>query len=304
MVDIVFIFMVKYNILVTGSEGQLGKSIKEVAADSVLKSSSFTYCDLQELDLTDWSSVENFFSQQSFDIIINCAAYTAVDKAEMEKGKAFLINEAVVAHLANIVKKMNSFLIHISTDYVFDGESRVPYKTEDPVNPLSVYGMSKAAGEQQIIDSGCNAAIIRTSWLYSVHGHNFVKSILKNGIERGILKVVNDQWGAPTYAPDIAEVILKLCEKRELPSEVNLYHYANEGTITWFDFAKEIIQFSEIDCLITPVSTKEYPTVAQRPVYSTFDLSKIKNKLDLSIPHWEESLHKMLIRLKKMNDIA
>jgi len=296
--------MVKHNILVTGANGQLGKSIRDVAARIEEVSWNITYCDMDTLDLSDWSAVEAFFKKQHFHVIINCAAYTAVDKAEEEKEKAFLINEKAVEHLAKIAKTHHSFLIHISTDYVFDGLSDKPYTTEDKINPISIYGISKTAGEKSIFHSGCDAAIIRTSWLYSLYGHNFVKSILKNGKEKGVLNVVNDQWGAPTYAPDLASAILTLVKKTELHAGVNIYHYANEGAITWFDFAEEIIRFSEIACLVSPVYTKEYPTVAKRPAYSIFDLSKIKEKLDISIPFWKESLHEMLVDLKKTSNLV
>ena len=287
--------MTKHNILITGANGQLGKCISDILTNTRQEELwSVTCCDIDTFDLTDWNAVETFFKNRHFHVIINCAAYTAVDKAEEEKDKAFSVNEKAVDYLAKMAKKYNSFLIHISTDYVFDGLSNKPYTIEDETNPTSTYGMSKAAGEKCIIRSGCNAAIIRTSWLYSVYGHNFVKSILKNGKEKGELKVVNDQWGAPTYAPDLANVILMLAEKRDLFFGVKIYHFANEGIITWFEFAEEIIRFSEIECNVFPVSTKEYPVAAKRPAYSVFDLSKIKEDLNITIPFWKESLHEML----------
>ena len=291
--------MVKYNILITGANGQLGKSIRDVALNMEKNLWSITCCDIDTVDLSNWAEVEAFFKNKHFHVIINCAAYTAVDKAEEEKEKAFLINEKAVSSLAKIAKKTDSFLIHLSTDYVFNGLSKSPYTTEDMMNPISVYGMSKAAGEKNILHSGCNAAIIRTSWLYSIHGQNFVKSILKNGKEKGALKVVNDQWGAPTYAPDLANAILTLVRKRELHVGIKIYHYANEGVITWFEFAEEIIRFSEIECSVSPIHTKEYPTAAKRPAYSVFDLSEIKKDLNITIPFWKESLHEMLAILKK-----
>ena len=286
--------MIKYNILVTGAKGQLGRSIRDIATDIDETLWSITYCDIDTLDLSDFLAIEALFREKHFHIIINCAAFTAVDKAEEEKEMAFLVNEKAVDYLAKMAKKYHSFLIHISTDYVFDGLSNRPYTTEDVINPVSVYGISKAAGEKKIVDSGCNAAIIRTSWLYSAYGHNFVKSILKNGKERGKLNVVHDQWGAPTYAPDLANAILTLVKKNHLHSGVNIYHYANEGVITWFDFAEEIIRSSGIECHLFPICTKEYPTTAKRPPYSVFDLSKIKEELNITIPFWKESLQTFL----------
>lgn len=294
LLNLTFFEMIPYNILVTGADGQLGKSIREVAANTGEKSWNITYCDIDTVDLSDWLAVEAFFKNRHFHVIVNCAAYTAVDKAEEEKEKAFLVNETAVGYLAKIAKRDNSFLIHISTDYVFDGLSNRPYTTEDTTNPISIYGRSKAAGEKNIINSGCHAAIIRTSWLYSDYGHNFVKSILKNGKEKRELRVVNDQWGAPTYAPDLANAILTLVGKSHLHEGVRIYHYANEGVITWFDFAEEIIRFSEIECRVLSICTKEYPTAAKRPAYSVFDLSKIKEELNITIPFWKDSLHEYL----------
>lgn len=277
-------------ILLTGANGQLGKSIHHIAEKSPSSLYNIIYSDIDEIDITQASVVRDAVKETGAKMIINCAAYTAVDQAEDDVETAFLINEKAVANLAKTAKESGCFLIHISTDYVFDGTATLPYPPDAPLNPVSIYGKSKAAGEKAIFDSGCYAAIIRTSWLYSAYGHNFVKSIIHHARNKKELNVVNDQYGSPTYAPDLAGAILQLINTPSLHHQVNLYHYADEGVITWYDFATEIVKLWNIDCKVNPIESSQYPTKAKRPAYSVFDLSKIKNDLGISIPEWKESL--------------
>ena len=226
---------------------------------------------------------------------MNCAAYTAVDKAENEEEKAFKLNHDIPANLAEAAVSNHAILIHISTDYVFDGTSNYPYKETDRVNPVSAYGRTKLAGEDCVL-SGSNNIIIRTSWLYSAHGNNFVKSMLKLGKERDTIGVVFDQVGSPTNASDLAAAILHII-KKIINSGIkysSLYHYSNEGICSWYDFAVAIMRFAGLDCNVKPITTDQYPLPARRPVYSVFNKSKIKADFDLVIPHWEESLERAI----------
>lgn len=281
------------NILVIGGNGQLGQELQKAVTLQNYPKYNFIFSDVDTLDITDKNQISSFINQYHINIIVNAAAYTAVDKAETEVDLAFSINEIGPSNLAQIAREFDLLLIHISTDYVFDGRSVSPYKTTDLPNPLSVYGKSKLAGEIAIINSGCRSAIIRTSWLYSEFGHNFVKTIIKLIKEKKELTVVNDQIGAPTYAGDLAVLILNFIEKKNDLKGCNIYHYANEGVISWYDFALEIVKLSKSDCKIIPISAELYPSKTARPQYSVFDLSKIKNELEIEIPDWKESLKKM-----------
>ncbi len=281
------------NILVTGGNGQLGQELQKVITLQKYPNYNFIFSDVDTLDITDKTQIRAFVNEYNINIVVNAAAYTAVDKAETEAVLAYLINEKGASNLAEIAHEFDLLLIHISTDYVFDGRSVSPYKTTDTPNPLSVYGKSKLAGEIAIINSGCRSAIIRTSWLYSEFGHNFVKTIIKLIKEKKELNVVNNQIGAPTYAGDLAALILKFIEKKNDLKGCNIYHYANEGVISWYDFAVEIVKLSKSDCKINPIPAELYPSKTTRPQYSVFNLSKIKNELEIEIPDWKESLKKM-----------
>ncbi|PKP36319.1 MAG: dTDP-4-dehydrorhamnose reductase [Bacteroidetes bacterium HGW-Bacteroidetes-15] len=278
------------NILVTGSNGQLGSEIRERSKE--LSQFNFIFVDVEDMDIANNKEVEAFFSKTNIDGIINTAAYTAVDKAENEEKLAFAINETGVKYLCQISEKYNIFLIHISTDYVFDGEKDIAYTPNDEVNPNSVYGKSKLAGEMQIVNSNINYAIVRTSWLYSSKGNNFVKTILKHAKVKSSLNVVDDQFGSPTYAGDLADATLKILKIISNKIIRKTYHYSNEGKTSWFDFAREIVNIANIKCNINPIKTEEYPTLAKRPKYSVMDKSAIKNDFQIKIPHWKESLKK------------
>ncbi|MCL2290213.1 MAG: dTDP-4-dehydrorhamnose reductase [Bacteroidetes bacterium] len=292
------------NILITGSNGQLGKCLKDVMQNTVSgmryevcnesKTQNFIFTDIEELDITDINAVADFVHKNKIECIINTAAYTAVDKAESEPLVAFEINEQGVWNLAHICMEQNVFLIHISTDYVFDGSATKPYKTNARTNPVSVYGASKLAGEKAIFFEQIPSVIIRTSWLYSQHGHNFMKTMLRLGKEKEEVYVVDDQYGAPTNAHDLAAAILQIIDQKDKITKPEIFHYANEGVTTWCGFAKEIMRIAKLPCLVHPITTAEYPTPAARPAYSVFDLFKIKNQFDIQIPNWVESLQREL----------
>ena len=286
------------SILVTGSNGQLGQEIKQLSYDN---ENQFIFTDINELDITNEKEIELFFAQNKINIIVNCAAYTAVDKAESEPEKAELINSTAVKYLKNIAQANNCYFIHISTDYVFDGLSHKPYIEKDMPNPNSVYGNSKLNGEKHL-EIMNKAIIIRTSWLYSVFGNNIVKTVLKYGKEREELKFITDQVGSPTNAADLAYTILQIIghtinDKRNfIPG---IYHYSNEGVCSWYDFAKEIVEIAKIDCKVAPIETKDYFTPAARPYYSVLNKTKIKKTYNLKIPHWKDSLIKCLNTLQE-----
>ncbi len=288
------------NILVTGSNGQLGNEIRILSKN--FSNFNFYFTDVDELDITDLAAIENFMKQNPTHYIINCAAYTAVDKAEEDSAKAALINQLAVHNLAVTAQNFDSKLIQISTDYVFDGRNYRPYKETDQTNPQSVYGFSKAAGEKNIAEEmSSDYMIIRTSWLYSSFGNNFVKTMRKLGKERDELNIIFDQIGTPTYARDLAHAILTIINKVENKTSnfiSGIYHYSNEGVASWYDFAKEIMQISQINCKINPIETKDYPTPAKRPFYSVLNKAKIKKNYDIEIPYWKDSL-KLCIELLK-----
>lgn len=283
------------HILVTGSNGQLGNEIRLLQATYPVF--EFLFTDLAELDITNEEAVDDLVSGFKPAAIINCAAYTAVDKAEQEEKTAFLINSNAVGILARAAAKHDALLVHISTDYVFDGSGFRPYIEEDPTNPVSMYAKSKHAGEQHVSSYANKALIIRTSWLYSEFGHNFVKTIMKYGREREQLNVVFDQIGTPTYARDLARVILHIIENKASIQGVEIFHFSNEGVASWYDFAKAIVECCNIDCLINPIETKAYPLPAVRPFYSVFNKSKIKQRFNVDIPYWRDSLKECIARI-------
>ncbi len=287
------------NLLITGSNGQLGSEIKVLSTQ--YPDFNFIFTDINELNITDYQLLDKFFEENKIDFVVNCAAYTAVDKAEQDEVMARFINTNAVKYISQITKKHNVFLIHISTDYVYNGKHYKPYTEEDPINPESTYGKTKADGEKELLQHAGNAIIIRTSWLYSSFGNNFIKTILKYGRERGKLNVVYDQIGTPTYAFDLAKTILDIIPKLTIKDTVEIYNYSNEGVTSWYDFAKEIIELSGIDCTINAIETKDYPLPAARPQYSVFNKSKIKHEFNINIPFWKDSLKHCLKLINEQN---
>ncbi|WP_026952124.1 dTDP-4-dehydrorhamnose reductase [Algoriphagus mannitolivorans] len=274
-------------ILVTGANGQLGSEIKSLA-DSV--PFEFLFTDVEELDLTNAPAIETFLDSNPVDVIVNCAAYTAVDRAEQEIELADRVNHLAPKFLALEAKKRNLKFIHVSTDYVFDGENFRPYRETDHCNPKNIYGKTKWDGERAVLEVGLpNSMIIRTSWVYSSFGHNFVKTMRRLGKERPEINVVNDQIGSPTFAQDLAACILDSFPKLK-NSSTEVYHFSNEGICSWFDFAKAIMEMSEIPCKVNPIPSSQYPTPAKRPFYSVLDKSKIKKDFGITIPYWRDSL--------------
>ena len=285
------------NVLVTGSKGQLGSELQEEVSKVSLPDSHFFFTDKDELDISDQTEIKNFVETNHIDTIINCAAYTAVDKAEEDEISADKINHLAVRYLAEISKSNNIRLVHISTDYVFDGTNHKPYIESDMTNPNAVYGKTKLDGEKAMIDiNPDNAIIIRTSWVYSSYGANFVKTMLRLGEDRDTLGVIFDQVGTPTYAKDLAQTILNILPKIE-NNNVEIYHYSNEGVCSWYDFSKTIFELSDINCQVNPIETTEYPTPAKRPHYSLLNKAKIKEDFNIDIPYWKSSVRECLKRL-------
>ncbi len=285
------------NVLVTGSNGQLGSEIR-----NLISNDEWYFTDRNTLDITNKIAIESFCTKHNIEVIINCAAYTAVDKAEEDEVNADRINHLAVKYMAEIAKEKNIKLIHISTDYVFDGENYKPYSEEDKTDPQGVYGKTKLAGEQAIQDiHPNNSIIIRTSWLYSSYGNNFVKTMLRLGKERDELGVIFDQVGTPTYAKDLAKVIIHIIQHSTLNIQhsVEIYHYSNEGVASWYDFAKAIFELSDIQCDVKPIETKEYPTPASRPHYSLLNKAKIKNQFGIEIPYYKDSLKMCLTKIRE-----
>ena len=283
------------HILVTGSKGQLGSEIKQLAPK--YPEYDFVFTDIEELDITDANAINDYFEENAFDILINCAAYTAVDKCESNKLIAREINVLAVKSLAIACSKHNIGMIQISTDYVYDGLNHLPYKETDFTNPQSFYGETKLEGEEMVEEFCSNGVIIRTSWLYSSFGNNFVKTVLKYTKERELMRVVYDQIGSPTYAADLAKVIVENFEKLQFMSGVHIFNYSSEGVCSWYDFAKAIVDIKSIDCKIKPIETFEYPLPAKRPAYSVLNKAKIKDELDMEIPYWKDSLKECLKKL-------
>jgi len=274
------------NILVTGAHGQLGSELSTMI-DGV-------FADVDELDITNSEMLNDFVKHHAITHIINCAAYTQVDNAEREREQAFFVNRDAVKNLANAARMHTIRLVHISTDFVFNGNKNTPYTEDDMPDPISVYGASKYEGECAIVTSNIDYAIVRTSWLYSTYGNNFVKTITRLAKEKKLLRVVYDQVGTPTYAKDLAQVLSKIVGDSSLKG---VYHYSNEGVASWYDFAKAIVDIMGIACTIEPIVSSDYPALAKRPAYSVLDKGKIKKQLAISIPYWRDSLHQCLDRL-------
>ncbi|HEG0615158.1 TPA: dTDP-4-dehydrorhamnose reductase [Campylobacter coli] len=283
------------NILVIGKNGQLASEIRYFCKNKY----NFIFKGKEELNLQNEEKLYKIIQEDNIKTIINCAAYTAVDLAEKEIEKASILNYECVEILAKLVKQYDLKFIHTSTDYVFDGKTNIPYKENDITNPLSVYGKTKLKGEQVIMEiAPRNTIIIRTSWLYSSYGKNFVKTMQNLGRQREGLGVVFDQIGTPTYARDLAEVIVNILPaiQNEKPE---IYHYSNEGVASWYDFAKEIMKLSQLDCNIKPIESKDFPTLAPRPYYSVLNKQKIKEKFHIEIPYWKDSLERCISILQK-----
>ncbi len=285
------------NILVTGSKGQLGNDLRVLSLD--YPQHHYVFTDIEELNICDESAVFDFVSENNIDLIINCAAYTAVDKAEQEQQKALELNATAVEYLCKAAISAQAFLIQISTDYVFDGKKTSPYIETDVVGPVSAYGNTKLKGEEVILKYGLPSLIIRTSWLYSSFGNNFVKTILRLAKEKPELRIIADQYGTPTYARDLAKAILDIISFNSLPDHPEIYHFSNGGDTTWYDFAKAITELSGINIPVHPIETKDYPTAATRPQYSIFSKDKIIRDFNLQIPDWKDSLKKCLAILNK-----
>ncbi len=277
-------------VLVTGGKGQLATCIKDIA--TTFNDFTFIYVDVDELDITNEDEVNYFFEERKIAYCINCAAYTAVDKAESEKGLARTINVDGPRHLAKACKKHYSVFIQISTDFVFDGQQTSPYSEGDQPNPIGEYGKTKWEGEQVIASTLKEHFIVRTAWLYSEHGHNFMKTMLRLGSERQEIGVVCDQIGTPTYAGDLAQIILKIISDNQ--NTYGIYHYSNEGVASWYDFTQAIFEIEDIRCKLLPIMAEDFPAAAKRPAFSVMDKSKIKHLLNLEIPHWKESLKRCL----------
>jgi dTDP-4-dehydrorhamnose reductase len=280
------------NILITGANGQLGNELKKRIA--LLPNANFFFTDMEELDITKADVLDDFFKKNRIDFVVNCAAYTAVDKAETEHNKALAVNCQAVTNLSEVCSKYKSFLIHISTDYVFNGHGYKPYREIDVMEPISFYGISKWRGEQAARTAE-RGIIIRTSWLYSNFGHNFVFTMQKLGATRDTVNVVFDQVGTPTFAGHLAEAIWTIIPQlTDWKEGVQIYHFSNEGVCSWYDFAREIMQQCNLKCQVIPIETKDFPTPAERPFYSVLNKTKIKQRFGLSIPHWKDALAEML----------
>ena len=275
-------------LLVTGANGQLGNELRLLLGDSAV------YVDRDELDITDEAAVRRFLDAQNFDVVINCAAYTAVDKAEDDFEAADRVNRLGPALLAKYGRR----IIQVSTDYVFDGTAYLPYKEEDAVNPVSVYGSTKLAGEEAVLAQAETAVVIRSSWMFSSYGDNFVKTMRRLGAESDSLGVVIDQIGTPTYAADLAAAIVAILPNIQ-PGMKEIYHYSNEGVASWYDFACAIMAESGLPCMVRPLETHEYPTKATRPAYSVLSKAKIRRDFGLAIPHWMDGLKRCIAKLNE-----
>ena len=301
-----FIFVTIFgnmNILVTGANGQLGNELRNAAAGS---KNRFVFTDVSSvpgvetvyLDITHIDAIRIICSSEDIDVIVNCAAYTNVDKAEDDSATALLLNSTAAGNLARIAAERGASLIHISTDYVFHGDNPSPCREDWPTEPLGVYGSTKLLGEREVAESGCRSIIFRTAWLYSPYGRNFVKTIRQLSAERDSLKVVFDQVGTPTYARDLALLIMKILDENLL-DRTGTYHFSNEGAISWYDFAKAICEISGNTCDIRPCHTDEFPSKATRPRFSVLDKTKVKDTFGIVIPYWRDSLIDCIKRLEK-----
>ncbi|MFZ4724859.1 MAG: dTDP-4-dehydrorhamnose reductase [Paludibacter sp.] len=277
-------------ILVTGCNGQLGNEMQEAAKR--FPSFQYIYTDVAELDICDKNTLDAFVKENGVNIIVNCAAYTAVDKAEDDIELCYKINRDAVRNIGEVASENNLKVVHVSTDYVFDGTNYLPYTEDLPVCPATVYGKSKLEGEQALMGTCGQVVILRTAWLYSSFGNNFVKTMIKLGTERDSLNVIFDQVGTPTYAADLADAILCLLSNKTFVP--GIYHYSDEGVCSWYDFTKTIHRIANVTCNVQPIETKDYPARTPRPHYSVLNKSKIKSTYNISIPHWEESLEKCI----------
>jgi len=287
----------KDKILITGANGQLSRCIKDTSSN--FTEFEFLFADKSTLDITNVRQVQSCFEKHQPQYIINCAAFTAVDKAESEQELAYSINKEGVENLLEACQKYHTRILHISTDYVFEGNGTKPYSPEDKINPQGIYGKSKAQGEEVLLSAKIPSIIVRTSWVYSEYGHNFFKTMSRLGAEKENLNVVNDQIGCPTYAGDLAYILLEIIRLKKNWIGAEIYHYSNAGRISWYDFAVKIMELGEYDCKVNPISTVDYPTLAKRPAFSLLSTEKIAKSFGLSIPWWEDSLKKCWDRFRK-----
>ena len=284
------------NILITGANGQLGNEMRLLSQES--NKDSYFFTDVAELDITNLLDIRAFVKQNNMDVIVNCAAYTNVEKAEDDVELCDLINNKAVENLAIVAKEHDCILVHVSTDYVFSGKGNLPCTEEQATSPLGVYGKTKLAGEDAIRRVGCKYLIFRTAWLYSEFGNNFVKTMIRLTTEKDSLKVVFDQVGSPTYAGDLAKLIFSLIEKRQYEQHQGIYHFSNEGVCSWYDFAKEISFIAGTDCEIQPCHSDEFPSKVTRPAFSVLDKTKVKRDFQFEVPYWKVSLTKCINKLK------
>lgn len=285
-------------VLITGSNGQLGSEILQLV--DKYEQFEFIFEDLPDLDISNEALVDSFILENNINTVINCAAYTAVDDAEDNIETANRVNKIGVYNLVNALEKVNGKLIHISTDYVFDGNQSFPYKESDSVSPIGVYGKTKRDGEMFVINSSIDSILIRTSWLYSSYGNNFVKTMIRLGNEKDSLNIISDQIGSPTYARDLAQTCFEILSSTDrIDEKGKVYHYSNEGVASWYDFAISIMELAGLDCEIKAIHIKDYPTRAKRPNYSVLNKTKIKKDFKIKIPHWRMSLRDCISKLKK-----
>ena len=287
------------NILITGSNGQLGSEIRELS--TYYKSVSFIFKDLPDLNICKYDELDKFISMNKITTVINCAAYTAVDKAEEDEEIAREVNEVGVSNIVKALQKVNGKLIHISTDYVFNGSYFMPYKESDRVSPIGVYGHTKRAGELAVLNNDIDSIVIRTSWLYSSFGNNFVKTMLCLGSEKESIEVIFDQIGTPTYARDLAKTCMEILtgvNSKRISKNGNLYHYSNEGIASWYDFAISVMELGKKNCKVKPIQTSEYPTMAKRPYFSVLNKVNIKKDFNIEIPYWRDSLKECIEKIK------
>ncbi|MBN2166256.1 MAG: dTDP-4-dehydrorhamnose reductase [Marinilabiliaceae bacterium] len=288
-----------HNILIIGSDGQLGHEIEKLSKN--IAQFNFYFTTINDLDITNNNQVKTELQKRDYSIVVNCAAYTDVNKAESDTNIAYKVNAEALKIIGETTKKLNTRVIHVSTDYVFDGKSYLPYVETDNVNPQSAYGKTKLEGEKLLFKTNPNSIVIRTSWLYSSFGNNFLKTMLKLGNEKDTLNIVFDQIGTPTFAGDLAVCILQIIKKSIESTDKfipGIYHYSNEGVCSWYDFTQTIFNISNItNCKVYPIESKDYPTPAPRPHYSVLNKAKIKSTFNIEIPHWEKSLKKCLLEL-------
>lgn len=285
------------NILITGANGQLGNEMRLLGPTS---RNRYIFTDVAELDITSVDAVRCMVAAEKIDVIVNCAAYTNVEKAEEDCDMADLLNHKAVANLAAAAKEVGGTLIHISTDYVFQGDKNLPCREEEPTDPLGVYGKTKLAGEKAVCTSGCKYLIFRTAWLYSAFGNNFVKTMMRLTSEKERLTVVFDQVGTPTYAADLAQTIFGIIECGSYVGNEGIYHFSDEGVCSWYDFAHEIAQLAgNTHCDVQPCYSSDFPSKVRRPAFSVLDKTKVKRTFGITIPHWRDSLIRCIEKLKQ-----